>query len=183
MSEDRAEPPRPDDASAATPSPQAADATAAVGAEFSAIPAAVELPSPDVALADEASPLPGAHRGGFQRLPTAPVALTVESAPTEPGISDGGPPVAEWLIPPSAPPRRGLANWALVFSILGLLVALFVGWGFPIGLVGVISAILAFRRPLENRAVAVWALVLGIVSVLYSAGWLLYAAGRADLFG
>ena len=41
--------------------------------------------SPDVDLAQEASPLPGAHRGGFQRLPTAPVAVTVESAPAEPG--------------------------------------------------------------------------------------------------
>ena len=63
------------------------------------------------------------------------------------------------------------------------MVSLFVGWGFPIGLVGVVSAILALRRPLESRAVAVWALLVGVVSMLYSAGWLLYAASRAELIG
>jgi hypothetical protein len=145
--------------------------------------ASVEPFSPDVALADDASPLPGAHRGGFQRLPTAPVSVTSESAPAEPGTLDSESPVAQWLMPTPAPPRRGLANWALAFSIAGLLVSLFVGWGFPIGLVGIVSAILALRRPLESRAVAVWALVLGVVSVIYSAGWMLYAASLANLFG
>ena len=53
----------------------------------------------------------------------------------------------------------------------------------PIGLVGVVSAILAIRRPLESRAVAVWALVIGSVSILYSAGWLLFTALRANFFG
>lgn len=138
---------------------------------------AVEPPSPDVALADEASPLPGAHRGGFLRLPTAPVAVTMQSAPAEPGTDDDPPAVtAQWLMP-EPPPQRGLAPWALGFSIVGLLASLFVGWGFPIGIVGVVSAILALRRPLESRAVAVWALVIGVVSILYSAGWLIYAAG------
>jgi hypothetical protein len=41
----------------------------------------------------------------------------------------------------------------------------------------------ALRRPVESRQVAVWALVIGIVSVLYSAGWLWWAASRANLFG
>ena len=122
-----------------------------------------------------------AARGGFQRLPTAPVDLRFETAPAEPGTEDA--PVAQWLMPEPAPPRRGLAAWALVFSIGGLVASLFVGWGFPIGLVGVISAILALRRPLESRAVAIWALVLGIISVLFSAGWLLFAASRANLLG
>ncbi len=140
--------------------------------------AAVEPPSPDVALADEASPLPGAHRGGFQRLPTAPVSVLTEIAPAEPGTAD-----PQWLMPDPPAYHRGLASWALAFSIAGLVASLFVGWGFPIALVGIVSAILAMRRPLESRTVAVWALVLGIVSVLYSAGWLLYAASRANLFG
>ncbi|MDY0910409.1 hypothetical protein [Microbacterium sp. CFBP9034] len=145
---------------------------------------AVEPPSPDVALADEPSPLPGAHRGGFLRLPTAPVPVTSQSAPAEPGTEDEAPtPTAQWLMPAPAEPYRGLAGWALAFSIAGLAVSLFVGWGFPIGLVGVVSAILALRRPLESRAVAVWALVVGAVSLLYSAGWLLYAAGRITVSG
>lgn len=139
----------------------------------------IEPPSPDVEAADEASALPGVHRGGYLRLPTAPVTVTRETAPAEPGTDEDAPPVvAQWILPEPEPPHRGLAAWALAFSIAGLLVSLFVGWGFPIGLVGVGSAILALRRPLESRAVAVWALVLGTVSILYSAGWLLYAAGR-----
>ena len=145
---------------------------------------AVEPPSPDVALADEASPLPGAHRGGFLRLPTAPVAVTSQSAPAEPGTEEEPPSTtAQWLMPATAAPHRGLAAWALAFSIAGLVVSLFVGWGFPIGLVGVVSAILALRRPLESRAVAVWALAIGGVSILYSAGWLLHAASRISAGG
>jgi hypothetical protein len=108
--------------------------------------------------------------------------MMTESAPSEPGTEEPEP-VVQWLMPEPAEPHRGLAGWALAFSIAGLAASLFVGWGFPIGLVGVVSAILALRRPLESRSVAVWALVLGIVSVLFSAGWLLYAASRANLFG
>jgi hypothetical protein len=130
--------------------------------------------SPDIDLAQDASPLPGAHRGGFQRLPTAPVAVTVETAPAEPG-GEFDPDAGPWQ-PEESAFHRGLAGWALAFAIVGLLVSMFVGWGFPIGLVAVVSAIIALRRPLENRAVAVWAIVLGTLSILYSAGWLLYAA-------
>lgn len=142
---------------------------------------AVEPPSPDVQLADETA-LPGVHRGGFLRLPTAPVAMLTQSAPTEPGGAEDD--SAQWqpsLSP--APARRRLANWALAFSIVGLLGSFFVGWGVPLGLVGIVVAIIALRRQLESREVAVWALVLGIVSVVYSAGWLLFAATRAGLFG
>ena len=144
--------------------------------------ATVEAPSPDVELAQEASPLPGEHRGGFSRLPTAPVPVTVETAPAEPGgefSADAG----DWVAPDGDAFSRGLAGWALAFGIIGLIVSLFVGWGFPIGLVAVVSAIIALRRPLESRAVAVWAIALGTVSILYSAGWLLFAAMRANLFG
>ena len=86
-------------------------------------------------------------------------------------------------MPPAEAPPRGLAGWALASSVVGLIVSLFVGWGFPIGLVGVVTAILALRRPLESRAVAVWALVVGVVSILYSAGWLLFAAAQASIIG
>ncbi len=137
--------------------------------------------SPDVDLAQDASPLPGAHRGGFHRLPTAPVAVTVETAPAEPG-GEFHPDDTPWTATDSAF-HRGLAAWALAFAIVGLIVSMFVGWGFPIGLVAVVSAIIALRRPLESRAVAVWAIVLGTLSILYSAGWLLYAAAQAGFLG
>lgn len=138
-----------------------------------------EPPSPDVAPVSEGTALPGEHRGGFARLPTAPVEIT--SQLVEP--SQAPLPPVEWMLPDPPAPQRGLAAWALMFAVAGLVVSLFVGWGFPIGIVGIVTAILALRRPLESRGVAVWALVLGIVSVLYSAGWLLWAASRVDLLG
>ena len=141
---------------------------------------AVEEPSTDVVTPNAESVLPGAHRGGFSRLPTAPVAITTEQAPALPG--EEGLASEQWEM--TQPPlRRGLGAWALGFSVVGLVVSLFVGWGFPIGVVGVVAAILALRRPLESRAVAVWALVLGGLSILYSAGWLWYAASQASLLG
>ena len=147
-------------------------------------PPVVEGPSPEIALAQDASPLPGAHRGGFRRLPTAPVPVTVQSAPAEPGTEDAPAPTPWAGAGPEATGlHRGLAGWALAFAIVGLAVSLFVGWGFPIGIVAVVSAILALRRPLESRSVAVWAIAIGTVSILYSAGWLLYAGWRAGLVG
>ena len=139
-------------------------------------------PDIDIDIVAASSMLPGSHRGGFFRLPTAPVAVTVQSAPTEPD-GDLTPASAQWLAADAPQIHTGLAGWALAFAIIGLVVSLFVGWGFPIGLVAVVSAVFALRRPLENRAVAVWAIVIGAVSILYSAGWLLYAALRANLFG
>ncbi|MDQ7878408.1 DUF4190 domain-containing protein [Microbacterium sp. QXD-8] len=179
--------PRPADTTVPPDAPAAAPASADV-----ATPADTTVPprpaeptvtsvSPDVDIAQDASPLPGAHRGGFQRLPTAPVAVTVETAPAEPG-GEFTPDATSWQATDSAF-HSGLAGWALAFAVVGLLVSMFVGWGFPIGLVAVVSAIIALRRPLENRAVAIWAIALGTLSILYSAGWLLYTAMRADLFG
>ncbi|WP_314505883.1 hypothetical protein [uncultured Microbacterium sp.] len=141
----------------------------------SRIPAAVEPPSADVAPVGAESALPGAHRGGFERWPTAPIGVApIVTAP------DLDAPVM-WAPAPPAAPSRGVAAWALGFGIAALIVAMFVGWGFPIGLVAIITAIVALRRPLESRMAAVWALVLGVVSLIYSAGWLLFAATRTDL--
>jgi hypothetical protein len=145
-------------------------------------PPRVEPASPDIDIVAASSMLPGSHRGGFFRLPTAPIAVTVQSAPTEPD-GDLTPASAQWLASDEPQIHKGLAGWALAFAIIGLAVSLFVGWGFPIGLVAVVSAVFALRRPLENRAMAVWAIAIGAVSILYSAGWLLYAAMRANLIG
>ncbi|WP_310890262.1 hypothetical protein [Microbacterium aurantiacum] len=149
-----------------------------------AVSAVVEPPSPDVALADEASPLPGAHRGGFHRLPTAPVGITEQIAPREPGTESGPTPTvtAQWLMASPAPPRRGLAAWALVFALLGLVVSLFVGFGFPLGLVAIVAGLLALRRALESTALAWWAIGLAALSLVYSGGWLYFAATQTNLF-
>ena len=45
------------------------------------------------------------------------------------------------------------------------------------------GAIAALRRPWESRSLAVWALCLSLVSVIYSAGWLWWASTQGPLFG
>ena len=110
-------------------------------------------------------------------------ALTIESAPAEPGTGDEPEPLVQWLVPEprgAAPRARRLGARVLDRRAV---VSLFVGWGFPIGLVGIVSAILALRRPLESRASRCGRSCSATVSVLYSAGWLLFAASRANLFG
>jgi hypothetical protein len=138
--------------------------------------ARIEPPTPDVEAAASTSVLPGEHRGGFARLPTAPIDVAL-------GLPAQLEPPTQWLVPEPVRPYRGVAGWALAFAVIGLAVSLFVGWGFPIGLVAVVSGIVALRRPLESRAVAVWALAMGSVSVVFSAGWLLWAMSRAQLAG
>lgn len=139
----------------------------------------VEPPSPDVERVGAESSMPGAHRGGFSRLPTAPVDIA-QPVDREAQAAETAP----WLTSEPEKPRRGLiCGWALTFAIIGLLVSLFVGWGFLIGIVAIVAAIVALRRPLENRSVAVWALCIGAVSLIFSAGWLIYAAIATNLLG
>ncbi|WP_052226237.1 hypothetical protein [Microbacterium mangrovi] len=111
---------------------------------------------------------------------------TGEDAPVpddqpEPVVEETG----EIVLPPGAEPvevhppvaeRARLASWALGIAIVGLGVSFFVGWGFPLGLAAIVVAIVALRRPWESRFVAIWALALGVLSVIYSAGWLVFAA-------
>ena len=114
--------------------------------------------------------------------PTGPI--PADSTLFGAGATGATTPLPEWMrMPDPVEPHRGLAGWALAFAIAGLVVSMFVGWGFPIALVGVVTAGIALRRPQESRAVAAWALVLGIVALVYSAGWLVWAATSTDLFG
>jgi hypothetical protein len=134
--------------------------------------ASVEPPSPDVEPAPASSRIPGAVREGYHQLPTAPV-ITAVQGPSEDGAES---PLADWQ---PAPRRRRTAvgAWALGLAIAALAASLLVGWMLPLGLVAVVLAIVSLRRRGESRAVAVWALVLGAASIVYSAGWL-YAAAR-----
>ncbi len=132
----------------------------------------VEAPSGDVAPVGAPSGLPGEHRGGFSRAMTEPVPVAESHTDTV---------QVEWA-PASAPLPRS-ASWALTFAVLGLIVSFLVGWGFLIGLVGVGLAIAALRRPWEARGVAVWALCLSLLSLVFSAGWLWWASTQGPLFG
>ncbi len=134
-------------------------------------------PSTDAAppLTRPAAPprLPGAPRTSFTQPPTAPVDVPpATSGPAEDGTADA----SDWTPLVPARPQRGLAAWALAASILGLAASLVVGWAFPVAVVGAVTAVIALRRPLEPRGVAVWALALAAVALVYSAGWLVYAA-------
>jgi hypothetical protein len=106
----------------------------------------------------------------------------IATGPTDDGSADDAR-VPGWLESERAAPRRGVAAWALVVAVLGLGISFFVGWGFPIGLVGVVTGIVALRRPVESRGIAWWAIALGIVSLLYSAGWLMWASTQTNPFG
>ncbi|MFJ4166410.1 hypothetical protein ACIPY5_12725 [Microbacterium sp. NPDC089698] len=135
----------------------------------------------------------------YTRLPTAPVPVGMESGPQLDGglepeelelDRDGAAVVHEEWHPTdgtettarlSAEPR--LAPWALLSAIVALFASLFVGWGIPVAIVSVIASVMSLRRSGESRAIAVWALVLGIVATLYSAGWLVWAGYRFGWFG
>ncbi len=94
--------------------------------------------------------------------------------------TDASPELA-WAPPaPRQPPA--LAGWALAVAIVALLVSLVVGWGFPVGIIAIVTAIAALRRPDRRRQAAGWALALGILSVLYSALWIAVAVSRGPLF-
>ena len=83
--------------------------------------------------------------------------------------------------PSPRPARR--ASRALTVAIVGLVLSLVVGWAFPVGVVAMVLAIRALRRPGESRGVAVWALCLSILSLVYSAGWLWWAVVQFGITG
>lgn len=141
------------------------------------IEARVEPPSPDVVLPGVAATLPGAHRGGFATPPTAPVDLPLPE-PVEPV---GFVPAAGTVtLPVSTSASWNPGSYALLFSICGLVASLVVGWLFPLGIIGIVFAGIALRRPGQRRRGA-WGLALGLMSLAYSAGWLVYAAVQGGL--
>nr|WP_246286254.1 hypothetical protein [Microbacterium pseudoresistens] len=114
--------------------------------------------------------------------------VTVQSGPTEGDEGDsltheGWTPDDAVTAPRRARKEPTLAPWALLAAIVALVTSFFVGWGIPVAIIAVIAAIMALRTPSENRAMAVWALVLGGVATLYSAGWLVWAAYRFGWLG
>ncbi|WP_405371770.1 MULTISPECIES: hypothetical protein [unclassified Microbacterium] len=144
------------------------------------VAASVSPPSGDAARAAAPPTMPGAHRGGFQREMTQPLPVAPPLIEVHPDPASAPDPQVHWIHRPPTLPRSG--GWAMLFGILALLLSLFVGWGFPVGMIGVVLAILALRRPWERRETAVWALGLSVASLLFSAGWLWWAASQGPLF-
>jgi len=147
----------------------------------------LDKPTPEVAPAGGSTALPGASKG-YAQLPTGPVPF----AQTESGPDADVHGVAEWE--PSTSSRDGakaertvedarLAPWALFAAIVALATSMFVGWGIPVAIVSVMAALMSLRRPIENREMATWALVLGLFAALFSAGWLLWATMQSGILG
>jgi hypothetical protein len=140
----------------------------------------IDGPTPEVARPEGEAALPGARKG-YDRLPTGPVPLE-PLVPDAEEVADTG-----WrpTVDPDPEPvdDARLAPWALVAAIVALATSMFVGWGIPVAIVAVISAIMSLRRPIENRAVAMWALVLGLCATLFSTGWLIWATMQFEKLG
>jgi hypothetical protein len=77
-------------------------------------------------------------------------------------------------VPPAPPPPRSFAPWALAVAVIALLAALFTGWLVPLGVVAAVLALVSLRRPHDSRTLAGWALALALLSVAFSAGWLIW---------
>ncbi|WP_193598171.1 hypothetical protein [Microbacterium sp. YJN-G] len=138
-------------------------------------------PTPEVERPGESAGLPGASYG-YGRLPTGPVPVDQ----THRQQDDDEPVERRWSPSQSEEPPADdsrLAPWALFAAIVALATSMFVGWGVPVAVVAVIAAIMSLRRPIENRAVAMWALVLGLCATLFSTGWLIWAAMQFERLG
>lgn len=160
-------------AEALAPQPTVADDPAATPR----VTTRVEAPSADVVAPAAETALPGMHRGGFTRPPTAPLDLgafdpqgpQVEFVPTTGTVAT----------PVSAVRPANFAALGLGFSIVGLIAAIVVGLALPIAVTGAVLGAMSLRRRVESRSLASWAIALGVLGVLYSAGWLAWAAYRA----
>lgn len=140
----------------------------------------IEDPTPEVERPQGSASVPGA-RNGYGELPAEPV--DVQPVTSGPDLdAEAFAAATEWEPSTDSIPvdDARLAPWALFAAIVALSTSMFVGWGIPVAIVAVISAIMSLRRPLENRGVAIWALVLGLAATLFSAGWLIWAAMRFE---
>ncbi|WP_435743121.1 hypothetical protein [Microbacterium sp. PMB16] len=144
--------------------------------------ARIEGPSGEVERPVGATRIPGARRDGYTKLPTGPVGVepVVVSGPDIDAVDE-----TEWepTTGAAAVDDTRLAPWALLAAIVALGASFFVGWGIPVAIVAVIAAIMSLRRPVESRAIARWALVLGLCATVYSLGWLVWAGMQFERLG
>ncbi len=166
-------PPGAADPQGSRPAPEPAPAGPGGTPDVVSPPLRIEAPSPDVVIPGAATGLPGEHRGGFTTPPTAPVELAafVPRGPDE--DEDAAPRRGTASIPVTTSATWNPGAYALLFAITGLVASFVVGWLFPLGILGVVFAAIALRRPSQRRRGA-WALPLAILSLLYSAGWILF---------
>lgn len=147
----------------APPTGEAVDAASAATRE-----AADEAADPAAAPTDEAADL-------ANESPTA------EAGTATTGVEASGEAVAvQWL--PAAPIRKGYGGSAVSFALAGLVTSFFVGWAFPLALVGITLGIIAVRKPEESSRLGAWGIALGTLATIYSAGWLWWAGTQLQWF-
>ncbi|WP_311879679.1 hypothetical protein [Microbacterium forte] len=146
-------------------------------------PTRIERLSGEVEHPSGSARIPGSRREGYTKLPTGPVGVepVVVSGPVADDIGRG----TDWApsTDASVVDDTRLAPWALMAAIVALVSSFFVGWGIPIAIVAVIASIMSLRRPVESRAIARWALVLGLCATVYSLGWLVWAGMQFERLG
>jgi hypothetical protein len=104
-----------------------------------------------------------------ERLPTA----QLERAAFGEHVVPWSPPTP--IVPPSVAP------WALAVAIGALVASLFAGVLLPLGVIAVVMSIISLRRAHDSRRVAIWALALAALSIVFSAGWLAWALPQLSL--
>ncbi|QCQ18041.1 hypothetical protein [Microbacterium sp. RG1] len=57
------------------------------------------------------------------------------------------------------------ATLSLGFAVVALIVAIVVGWGFPIGVGAVALGVMSLRGRVESRPIAAWGVALGALSL------------------
>jgi hypothetical protein len=106
--------------------------------------------------------------------------------PSNPAFGQGVPPTgrpqqAAWpsagqvAFTPHAAPSRGVPAAGLVLAIVGAIIGLAVGWGFPLSAVALVLALIGRRRAGASRGITAWTIGLVVLSALASVGWLVYS--------
>lgn len=176
MSDETAKQPTPEAGGAPESAPGAASAASIWTIHPSAEPVAPRAMSLELAPPQGSDVVrPAEHRGSIAPEQTGPIDTNTTVGAHIQWEPSTSPTSASRRMPRTAPV-------ALALGIVALAASMFVGWTFLLGIAAVIAAIVALRRPWEAHGVAIWALMLGLLSVIFSCGWLVWAAFELHLF-
>ncbi|CAH0211205.1 DUF4190 domain-containing protein [Plantibacter cousiniae (nom. nud.)] len=109
----------------------------------------------------------GDHATYLQTVPTA-----VYQAPSQGGYAAYQQSQTQT---PAASTGTSRSTWSLITGVVGLVVSVFVGWGFPLSIAAIVLGFGARRREPQGRGRALTGLVTGFVGLACSVGWLVYS--------
>lgn len=115
---------------------------------------------------------PGAYQQQPTYLQTVPTAIY--QAPSQGGYAPyQGDAQGQGARP--MPQTSTRAVWALVTGIIGLVISIFVGWGFPFSIAAIVLGLISRRRETAGRGFALTGIITGFIGLALSAGWLTYS--------